>query len=64
MNVQELIDALEAVDDKTLEIVTEGCDCFGDCVAVTIKQNRNTLTDEPSGPPYVFLARESEWGNP
>ncbi len=30
MNVQELIDALEKIEDKTKIVITEGCDCNGD----------------------------------
>jgi hypothetical protein len=36
MNVQELIDALNAIEDKTLTVTSEGCDCDGDVGSVTI----------------------------
>jgi len=36
MNVQELIDALEKIEDKTLEVSTEGCDCIGDTGSVEL----------------------------
>jgi len=28
--VQDLIDALNAIEDKTLPVQLEGCDCYGD----------------------------------
>ncbi len=36
MDVQELIDALQKLPDKTIEVNTEGCDCIGDINKVEI----------------------------
>lgn len=30
MTVQQLIEALEKVNNKSAEVITEGCDCDGD----------------------------------
>lgn len=36
MTVKELIAELEKVDDKGLEVLTEGCDCFGEAHSAVI----------------------------
>ena len=36
MTVQQLIDALAAIEDKTREVITEGCDCNGDLGSVEV----------------------------
>lgn len=36
MNVRDLIEALEALDDKTLTVALEGCDCTNDAAGVTV----------------------------
>lgn len=36
MNVQELIDVLENIEDKTKNVITEGCDCTSDIGSVTL----------------------------
>ena len=45
MTVQQLIDALTEIEDKTREVMTEGCDCVGDLGSVEV-------TDS-----YVYLNR-------
>lgn len=37
MTVTELIAALEAIEDKTLEVLVEGCDCINPAKAVDTK---------------------------
>lgn len=36
MNVRELIEALESLDDKSLTVVLEGCDCSNDASGVAV----------------------------
>lgn len=36
MNVQQLIEALQEVDDKTLPVIAEGCDCANPASAVKV----------------------------
>lgn len=48
MNVRELIEKLEAVDDKDLEVCTEGCDCDGDVAEVEARDDMNDVYLERS----------------
>jgi len=46
VTVKELIEALQKMPQDA-EIVTEGCDCYGDCAAVKYADNLGTLFSEP-----------------
>ena len=41
MNVNQLIAELLKVENKALEVYTEGCDCDGDVGSVSIESNEN-----------------------
>lgn len=36
MNIEQLIAALEEIEDKSTEVFTEGCDCWGDVNSVEV----------------------------
>ena len=36
MTVQELIDALNAIEDKSLTVIAEGCDCVNPVTSVVL----------------------------
>jgi len=44
LTVQELIDKLSAVEDKTLPIYTEGCDCTGSNCDVAVYKDHILIT--------------------
>lgn len=45
LTVQELIDLLMKVEDKSIKVITEGCDCNGDAGGIEIEKD------------YVFITR-------
>lgn len=50
MNVRELIEKLEAVKNKDLEVRTEGCDCYGDVADVVVDVVEENVYLERSKP--------------
>lgn len=58
MNVQELIAELEKIEDKTVEVATEGCDCDGDVDRVEFHEAKPRQMSQKKGvPAYVYLRR-------
>lgn len=53
MTVKELIDALQGVEDQDAEIMTEGCDCYGDVARldVTTRGEVTLMRSDPHDPP-------------
>lgn len=45
MTVQQLIKKLESINNKTLEVITEGCDCWGETggVSTTIDHTKKLV---------------------
>lgn len=41
LTVQQVIDALQAIEDKTLPVVVEGCDCHGECSGAQLDTTYN-----------------------
>lgn len=55
LTVRELIELLEAVEDKDMKVMVEGCDCIGDCDGLIIEPGyEGRIKHEP---PYVLLTR-------
>jgi hypothetical protein len=52
MTVAQLIFVLEKIEDKTLPVLTEGCDCYGDALGLVIEP---PTTLSPNG--YVLIVR-------
>lgn len=48
MNVEELIAKLQAIEDKSLPIVTMGCDCDGEYCGVEVTKD------------YVYITRDED----
>lgn len=44
LTVKELIEKLEAVEDKSLPVMTEGCDCDGKECNVRVENDRVYIT--------------------
>ncbi len=40
LTVNELIEKLQGIKDKSLPVYTEGCDCFGNECNVVVEKNR------------------------
>lgn len=53
LTVRELIELLEAVEDKDLKVELEGCDCVGACDGLTIQPG---YKNEPA---YLLLTRNN-----
>lgn len=53
VTVQELIDDLETVMDKSLPVILEGCDCINP--ATTVDADSETLTEQGEWIPAVLI---------
>lgn len=53
LTVAELIEQLQAIEDKELLVCMEGCDCYQDAALVTMREGvvfiENTLNPEARG---------------